>query len=176
MLHIPVAEICFVWIEKESKFLQFDLEFNHFPSYKSNSFIKSESQSQIKWSALQTQKQQERSRYLYVGAPSCDLCLIGRKLRCIGLNTEMTIRQKDSSFHLLIMKASLVGVKEMSAVGRNPAWKLVKKTIKKPACGKKCDLWNKHSRTEVNWPLFSLLELKSYTLKRNDFFSKGSLF
>lgn len=60
----------------------------------------------------------------------------------------MTIRQKDSSFHLLIMKASLVGVKEMSAVGRNP--KLVKKTIKKPACGKKCDLWNKHSRTEVN--------------------------
>lgn len=73
-----------------------------------------------------------------------------RQLRCIGVNTEMTIRQKDSSFLLLIMKASLVGVKEMSAVGRNPAWKLVKKTIKKPACGKKCDLWNKHSRTEVN--------------------------
>lgn len=48
----------------------------------------------------------------------------------------MTIRQKDSSFHLLIMKASLVGVKEMSAVGRNPAWKLVKKTIKKTTCGK----------------------------------------
>lgn len=43
----------------------------------------------------------------------------------------MTIRQKDSSFHLLIIKASLVGVKEMSAVGRNPFWKLVKKNIKK---------------------------------------------